>query len=95
MPGTARQVQACQGVRVRDEGTTDPPLEATIKPGVMQAQHPQGDPLRSERGQEERRQVCHRSRGQGTEAPLEGRQSGPCSRKEEKHIMISMAGVMG
>ena len=54
----------------------------------MQAQHPQGDPLRSERGQEERRQVCHRSRGQGTEAPLEGGQSGPCSRKEEKYIMM-------
>ena len=32
MPGTARQVQACQGVRVRDEATTDGPLEATIKP---------------------------------------------------------------
>lgn len=78
MPGTTRQVQACQGVRVRCEGTTDAPLEATIKPGVMQAQHPQGYPFRSERGQEEWRQVHHRSRGQGTEASLEGGQSGLC-----------------
>lgn len=95
MPGIARQVQACQGVRVRDEATTDGPLEATIKPGVMQAQGPQGDPLRSEKGQEERKQVRHRSRGQGTEAPLEGGQSGLCIQKEEKYTMISMAGVMG
>lgn len=64
--------------RVRGEGITDALLEATIKPGVMQAQHPQGDPLRSERGQEEWRQVHNRSRGQGTEASLGGGQSGLC-----------------